>query len=404
MWIPKSEKEIQKAVDSDALEETSIFDAKMTLPSKNSEIAKDIAAMSNDGGVIIYGIGEDENGRLKILSPVVLEGQPERISSVAQTSIAEPPRFHIQTIPTKDDTAKGFIVVIIPPSERAPHMVIVNGDHRYYGRNAKGNVLLSEAEVSRLYERRNRLEVDLKELIEKEIKIAPYPPNSRFGYLHMFIRPAFEQSSILDRIHTVTKPTRAVFAEVVEDIARNDPLRNQYTPRFNEYINNWEFTVNGIRGKISYEEENTDTSVGDALVIDVDLNGMGHLFCGRAAEQEKEFFLFFPVAVIANSINFMLFMGALFQKINYIGMVDIGLAVTGIKGAFYYTEDRILYHVRKPYESDIYKEVGRIDAPSLLDRELAKTKAEVLLTHLFRAFTQGYDNPFNRITVTGKNN
>ncbi len=404
MWIPKSEEEIEKAVNSDALEETAIFDAKVALPSKNIEIAKDIAAMSNDGGVIIYGIGEDENKRLKILSPFVLEGQPERISSIAQTSIAEPPIFHIHTIPIKQEPSKGYIVIVIPPSERAPHMVIVSGDHRYYGRNAKGNVLLSEAEVGRLYERRNRLEVDLKELIEKEIKIAPYPPNPKLGYLHVFIRPAFEQSGILDRIHTASKPTRAAFAEIVEDIARNDSLRNQYTPRFNEYINNWEFTTNGIRGKLSYGRENTETSAGDVLVIDVDLNGMGHLFCGRAAEQGEDFFLFFPLVVIANTINFMSFMGTLFQKINYIGMVDIGLAVTGIKGAFYYTEDRILYHSRKPYESDMYKEVGRIDASSLLDKNLIKIKTKELLTHLFRAFTQGYDNPFNRIIVTGKDN
>ena len=247
MWIPRSEEEIEKAVFSDALEETAIFDAKVALPSKNIEIAKDIAAMSNDGGVIIYGIGEDENGRLKKLSPFVLVGQPERISSIAQTSIAEPPRFHIQIIPTKEDVSKGYILVIVPPSERAPHMVIVSGDHRYYGRNAKGNVLLSEAEVSRLYQRRNRLEVDLRDLLEREIEIAPFSPSSKFGYLHMFIRPAFEQIGILDRINSTAKPTKVVLSEIVEDIARNDPLRNQYVPRFNEYINKWEFTGNGIR-------------------------------------------------------------------------------------------------------------------------------------------------------------
>lgn len=372
MWIPKSEEEIEKVVNSDVLEETAILDAKVALPSKNIDIAKDIAAMSNDGGVIIYGIGEDENKRLKILSPFVLEGQPERISSIAQTSIAEPPRFHIHTIPAKEDISKGYIVIVIPPSERAPHMVIVSGDHRYYGRNAKGNVILSEAEVSRLYERRNRLEVDLRVLIEKEIKTAHRQPNPQFGYLHMFVRPAFEQPGILNRIQTVSKPTRAVFAEIVEDIARDDSLHNEYYPRFNEHINNWEFTTNGIQGKLSYDGVNTDTSVGDALIIDVDLNGMGHLFCGRAAEQKGGLFLFFPLAVIANAINFMSFMGILFQKINYVGMVDIGLTITGIKGSVYDTRNYRLSHMRKPYDSDMYKEVGRIDAPSLLDKKLAK--------------------------------
>jgi len=99
----------------------------------------------------------------------------------------------------------------------------------------------------------------------------------------------------------------------------------------------------------------------------------------------------------------MLFMGALFQKINYIGMVDVGLAVTGIKGAMYDTKNYVLRHRRKPYEANIYKEIGRIDALSLLDRELVKIKSEELLVHLFRAFTQGHDNPFDKIVFADKN-
>ena len=75
----------------------------------------------------------------------------------------------------------------------------------------------------------------------------------------------------------------------------------------------------------------------------------------------------------------------------------MGLAVTSIKGSYYYTENRVLYRMRKPYESDMYKEVGRIDAPSLLDRQLVKIKTEELLSHLFRAFTQGHENPFDKV-------
>lgn len=53
MWIPKTEKEIVQAVSCGSLEETITFDAKRELPTKNAEIAKDVAAMANDGGVII---------------------------------------------------------------------------------------------------------------------------------------------------------------------------------------------------------------------------------------------------------------------------------------------------------------------------------------------------------------
>ena len=49
MWIPKNEQEIVDAVTSGLLEESPIFDVKRELPAKNAEIAKDIAAMANDG-------------------------------------------------------------------------------------------------------------------------------------------------------------------------------------------------------------------------------------------------------------------------------------------------------------------------------------------------------------------
>lgn len=397
MWIPKSEEEIVNAVNSDALEESAIFDAKVELPSKNIEIAKDIAAMSNDGGVIIYGIGEDENGRLRILAPVDLKGQPERITSIAQTSIAEPPRFTIQTIPTNEDSSKGYIIVVIPPSERAPHMVVVKGDHRYYGRNAKGNFLLSEADVARLYERRKRLKIDLMGVLETEIQAAPYKPNSQFGYLHAFIRPAFEIPGILDRIDSTSRPRIRFLEDTVENIAGQNLLHEDYYPRFNPYHNTWDFTSNGVRGRISYSDNADDEAVGDALIIQVDSIGSGHFFCGRIAELENHELRFFWQVTIGNTVNFMLFMGELFREVNYIGMVDIGLAITGIKGAIYHSRDRVFRHLGKTYESDDYKTIGRIDAPSLAKSDSVINKAEEMLAQFLRALTQGRENPFDRL-------
>jgi hypothetical protein len=51
MWIPKTVEELVNAVQAGSLEESYVFDAKRELPShtKNAEIAKDVAAMGNDG-------------------------------------------------------------------------------------------------------------------------------------------------------------------------------------------------------------------------------------------------------------------------------------------------------------------------------------------------------------------
>jgi hypothetical protein len=48
-------------------------------------------------------------------------------------------------------------------------MVTVGGDNRYYGRGATGNMRLSEGDVARLYERRQRWEIDREDMLDEVI-------------------------------------------------------------------------------------------------------------------------------------------------------------------------------------------------------------------------------------------
>jgi hypothetical protein len=65
MWVPKTTDELENAVGSGDLAETPTLDFKEKLPpkSKNLDLAIDIDAMTPDGGVLIYGVAEDEHGR-----------------------------------------------------------------------------------------------------------------------------------------------------------------------------------------------------------------------------------------------------------------------------------------------------------------------------------------------------
>jgi hypothetical protein len=65
MWIPESFDQIARAAVAGDLEESSTFDAKAPLPvpKKNVSLAVDVAAMTVDGGVLVYGIAEDDGGR-----------------------------------------------------------------------------------------------------------------------------------------------------------------------------------------------------------------------------------------------------------------------------------------------------------------------------------------------------
>jgi len=183
MWIPTLEQEILSVIDAGDLIETATFDAKASLPAKgkSKDLAIDVAAMATDGGSLLYGLGEDENDRLTVPQPFELAGARERVDQIVRTSISEPPTIEVHTIPTDEDSSLGYLVIAVPPSPRAPHMVTVGKDNRYYGRSATGNKLLTEGEVARLYERRQRWEVDRAAMLDEAIESAPIPAHEGFG-------------------------------------------------------------------------------------------------------------------------------------------------------------------------------------------------------------------------------
>ena len=190
MWVPGNLDEIERAVESGTLEETSSFDAKRELPrsssSGNTSIAVDVAAMSTAGGSILYGVGEDANERLTVRNPISLTGAADRIAQVVQTSISEVPHVDFRSYALPDDPASGYLLVVVPPSPRAPHQVTVGDDRRFYGRGARGNRRLSEQEVALLYAQRQSREVDREARLGKSSRASLMSPSptTRGLYTH----------------------------------------------------------------------------------------------------------------------------------------------------------------------------------------------------------------------------
>ena len=133
MWLPKTEAEIQSGIDNGIARESTAFDAKESLPrpGRNKDLAKDICAMTVDGGVLLYGLGGEDPTRPNCRTPFDLAGAAERIDQLVQTGIAEPPLIEIHDIPSQDQPGLGYLCVVIPASPRAPHMLTIDGDNRY---------------------------------------------------------------------------------------------------------------------------------------------------------------------------------------------------------------------------------------------------------------------------------
>jgi hypothetical protein len=401
MWVPSSAHEIEDAARSGDLRETSSFDAKADLPQpmKNSEVAKDVAAMATNGGVLLYGVAEDEHGNPSEPQPISLAGAPERVSQIVSTSIAEVPFIDVRAFPCEEDPSKGYLVVIVPQSARAPHMVIVGGDNRYYGRDAKGNRILTEADVARLYERRQRWEVDREQVLRDVIAHPPAPPREGQGYVYAYTRPTVLDQSILEHAQEKTGAPGpgGPMVQWLLNVVHSTVLRGRYGPsleqspylyRFGGDMWRW---ANRTRESITEE----DFDPGNLVVIDFNIDGRGQMFCGRATDAllgkpEQRYVI---EVVIAGSVEaFFAVMGALYEAADYHGSVDVGLALTGVRGAESERLRGFLHHEPHAYPVDIYTRTARVAAAEL--RASAKLGHQ-LLRHFFEATTgiDGY-NPW----------
>jgi hypothetical protein len=390
MWIPKDEQDIITAAASGGLEESVTFDAKREIPAKNSDTAKDVAALANTaGGVLLYGVDEDTSGRPTVLTPITLAGQRERIEQIIRTSIDEVPNFSLSAIQTSNAPLTGYLILLVPPSERAPHMVIVKGEQRFYGRGETSNYVLSQAEVARLYERRRTVASDMLPSLAKVVEDSP-PPGNEFAHLHVLVRPLLGRDDILNKALAPLQDHRDLLRELIEQLQRSQVFNAGYVPDIGH--SSWTRKPEGYLCQLNHKSRNDNLWDGSILRLQINLDGSASLFCGRAAEQRGDTAKwFFSEIVAGNTVKLLFLLGRLYEKSSYFGMVDIGVAVTGLNGCVPY-EPRARFHSLPPFEGSDYKKAARVSALVLLSDP--RQVAADLLMPLIEAISQGNDNPF----------
>lgn len=409
MWVPDSVEEIEQAIARGDSEETSSFDGKRDLPPStakgNRSIAEDVAAMSTAGGTILYGVGEDASERLSVRSPVVLAGAAERIAQIVQTSIAEIPHIEFRPYPLPADPAKGYLLVIVPPSPRAPHQVTVGDDRRFYGRGAKGNRRLTEQEVALLYTRRQQQEVNLAARLEEVIRTCPYEPQGPDdGSVYAFAQPVPHDQGLWDHAAARVGGREALQQRLVE-AARRPTTKVGFDPSFRGPVH-WH-RVGADAWRMSSQPE--DPPHEDFIVylsdITFNIDGQSVLFAGNATRRIHESAsdmngrkYLFERTIAGNLAAFVAAIGALLAQANYYGPVDLGVAATNLEGAVSVGRQELTgglvmrSHV-PTFNASTYTSTRRLSAASELFK--AEETALTLLDRLFAATTGRDDyNPF----------
>lgn len=188
-WQPQDEAALDAALQDGVLDENHYRDVKRSIgdtPSARKETARDLASFAINGGVLIVGVHEDKAAQTFSLAPQPLAGLPERIEQVAATAIDPPLFVACRSIASSSEAGTGYVIVDVPPSPSAPHMV----EGVYFGRGDKTKIRLSDADVLRYHGLREAEESIGYRLLDAEVARDPVErANQQRGRLYLVAHP-----------------------------------------------------------------------------------------------------------------------------------------------------------------------------------------------------------------------
>lgn len=325
MWVPRTAEDLRNGLGD--VQETAVVDFKKDLPppGKNASIAVDVAAMSTDGGTIIYGVAEDKAKMTLTPTPIRLAGTVERITNVVSSSVGGWIEFEV--IALDESSGVGFLVVAVPPSPLAPHFV----DGRAYGRGPGGNVILGQGGIDRLYERRERWQRDAEVSLDEAIDSSPFRPDlvgGPRGVLHLVVHPLLADKQLRERAWPAEEKSRLVDALVGAHKAVT--FSHAVKPDLMDLING---TFSRTFGGVAFLHRPTFPMWWQYLEV-TDDGTVRYTYGGAATVDEQSGrFMIHDTAAAQTTVRILCLAGTLLTQGGYQGPIDIGSALLGCEGA-----------------------------------------------------------------------
>ncbi|WP_231995200.1 helix-turn-helix domain-containing protein [Mycobacterium sp. 852002-10029_SCH5224772] len=376
-WPPRTEEQLRAAAANGILNESHKLDLKRELvrsESSNRDIAKDIAAFSLDGGIVIIGV--DEGTSAVSLYPVDLAGLAERIEQIAATRVDEPAMV-TTTVIDSTEFGKGYVVVEIPVSPRAPLMA----DGKYYGRGDKTNRVLSHAEVLRLHEQ--RLAVQHNILADARTELAAifdaYPEESREMML-LIADPLGARENLLEPLSEHDGSHR-VALELVRAASKVE--RQQFSPSLFESttvvrrpgglavttgMHSGRFAGTGSAAEAVFNETGRLTLASNRTILE-DRRGQGSVF---------------EELIIGHTDLLVRLSAVVSERFEFSGSWRIGLIVNGLRGAGSHARSlQIMADYGEPYAADTYERAVTASGAEL--KQSPESVVRALVSRLLRS-------------------
>ncbi|GAA0812231.1 AlbA family DNA-binding domain-containing protein [Spirilliplanes yamanashiensis] len=218
-WRPDTWQDLLDAAAGGLLDESHWVDLKRELPTgkpkHNTDLAKDLASLAVDGGLLVIGI-EDDESRAGEVCGVELAKLADRVDQVARDKVR--PRLDVRSTEIADPDRPGWgcLLVHVPASSRAPHMV----DYVYYGRGDRANTKLGDDDVRRIHREREAGHRHVEQALEDLVAHCPVPASQHeSGHLYVLVQPATAADDVLVPLLTDPNFTHLVVG-MNQEIAR----------------------------------------------------------------------------------------------------------------------------------------------------------------------------------------
>lgn len=358
----------------------------------NKELAKDLASLAVAGGTLIIGVVDesqrDPDDPEPALHPVPLEGLGERVEQVALTRCGPPLTVTSSPITAGDHPSLGYLVVHVPPSAVAPHMV----DGRYWGRGELTKRSLSDAEVVALHEQRRRFNMDAAEELKGYTFRDPFIEADEPGSsAHLFIvavpRPG--QEGMLRRALGGSEGWQPHLFELLHERRSEDPPWGLWSPDFDSASSwstrsdGWAATSFDLRPGRTLREGAKEQ---DVIEVEWSEDGVVRVFCGRASDthpRDPEANFVIDDLVAGLTFRAVRLAGDVSGKGGYHGSWALGVGISNLRSSVSTRLANAFNGSGNPYTSDEYRGLTRATALEMASQPGAVV--ERLVGRLFRA-------------------
>jgi Schlafen, AlbA_2 len=188
-WTPATWADVVAAAASGLLDESHWVELKRELPlhkrTINTEHAQDLASLAVESGLLVIGI-EDHDSHAGKVCGVELAGLADRVGQIARDKVHPSLVVRSREVPDPSRPGWGCLLVHVPRSPEAPHMV----DNVYYGRGDRANFKLSDEQVRTVMEDRRRGRIDAVVELRQMADDDPMSVDARQrGHLYLLAQP-----------------------------------------------------------------------------------------------------------------------------------------------------------------------------------------------------------------------